>query len=74
MLSGISIYQLFFVLPLIISPLVFPFVFYAMAKRRGLSAVGWAIVGLIPLLNWFGFIALLCIRLSRTPLAPDSNR
>lgn len=33
-----------------------------MARRRGLSASGWAVVGLIPIVNFVGWIILLCIR------------
>ncbi|MFK8054234.1 MAG: hypothetical protein AB8F65_14800 [Woeseiaceae bacterium] len=67
MFNSISVLQTLFILPILGAPIVFPFIFSGMAKRRGLSVAGWVIVGLMPGLNWFGFLALLCIR-------PDSQR
>ena len=55
-----------------ISSVVFAIGLATMAKRRGLSVSGWAVLGLIPLVNFVSWIILLCIGEKSSKTAADA--
>ncbi len=57
-----------------ITSLLFSVSLAVMAKRRDLNAAGWAVIGLIPWLNFVGWIVLLRTRQRQTSeIAPKTK-
>jgi hypothetical protein len=73
---GFGIVQL---LPLILIGMPFAFGFYHVAGRLGRNGVAWAILSLVPIVNYFfwiyaAFVALLFILDRLRAIAPSDSR